>query len=80
MSEDNEELDNFVRRLKKGTDGRYRGNIPLICFNCHGIGHVSYKCTHNKKKINHKCTEYSGRNPSEENFLKIGQDKGLRFA
>jgi hypothetical protein len=42
---------NFVRRLNKGTDGRYRGRIPLICFNCDGIGHFANKCPH-KKKIN----------------------------
>ena len=42
---------NFVKRLNKGTDDRYRGKLPLICFNCDGIGHFSNKCPH-KKKIN----------------------------
>jgi hypothetical protein len=42
---------NFVKRLNKGTNGRYRGKLPLICFNCDGIGHFSNKCPH-KKKIN----------------------------
>jgi hypothetical protein len=32
---------NFVRRLNKGTNGRYRGKLPLIFFNCDGIGHFS---------------------------------------
>jgi hypothetical protein len=32
ISKDNEEVDNFVRRLKKGTNDKYRGKIPLICF------------------------------------------------
>jgi hypothetical protein len=32
---------NFVRRLKKGTNDRYKGKFPLICFNCDGIGHFS---------------------------------------
>jgi hypothetical protein len=41
---------NFVKRLNKGTDGRYRGKIPLICFNCDGIGHFSNKCTYKKKR------------------------------
>jgi hypothetical protein len=42
---------NFVKRLNKGTTGRYRGKLPLICFNCDGIGHFANKCPH-KKKIN----------------------------
>jgi predicted hydrolase (HD superfamily) len=39
VSEDDEEVANFVKRLNKGTNSRYRGNLPLICFNCDGIGH-----------------------------------------
>jgi hypothetical protein len=49
--EDDEEVDNFVKRLNKGTNGRYIGNLPSICFNCDGIGHFANKCPH-KKKIN----------------------------
>jgi hypothetical protein len=42
---------NFIKRLNKGTDGRYRGKLPLLCFNCDGIGHFSNKFPH-KKNIN----------------------------
>ena len=49
--EDDEEVANLVRRLKKGT-GKQRGNLPLICFNCKGIGHFANKFPHNKKKRN----------------------------
>jgi hypothetical protein len=41
---------NFIKRLNKRTNGRYRGNLPLICFNCDGIGHFSNKCPYKKKK------------------------------
>jgi hypothetical protein len=41
---------NFIKRLNKGTDSRYRGKIPLICFNCDVIGHFSNKCPHKKKR------------------------------
>jgi hypothetical protein len=41
---------NFVKRLNKGTNGRYRGKLPLICFNCDGIGHFANKCPHKKKR------------------------------
>jgi hypothetical protein len=40
---DDEEATNFVKRLNKGTNDRYRGNIPLIFFNCDGIGHFAKK-------------------------------------
>jgi hypothetical protein len=48
--EDDEEVANFVKRLKKETNGRYRGKLPLICFNCDGIGHFGNKCPHKKKR------------------------------
>jgi hypothetical protein len=48
-SEDDEEVANFVKRLNKGTNGRYRGKLPLIYFNCDGIGHFANKCLHIKK-------------------------------
>jgi hypothetical protein len=50
VSKDDEEVANFVKRLNKGTDGRYRGKLPLICFNCDGIDHFDNKCPHNKKR------------------------------
>jgi hypothetical protein len=50
VSKDDEEVANIVKRLNKGTNGRYRGKIPLICFNCDGIGHFSNKCPHKKKR------------------------------
>ena len=50
VSEDDEKVANFVKILNKGTNGRYRGKIPLICFNCDGIGHFANKCPHKKKR------------------------------
>jgi hypothetical protein len=43
---------NFVRRLKKGTGGRYKGKLPFICFNCDGIGYFVNKCPPKKNKRN----------------------------
>jgi hypothetical protein len=50
VSEDDEEVANFVKRLNKGTDGRYRGKLPLICFNCDGIGRFANKCPYKNKR------------------------------
>ena len=49
-SEYDEEVANFVKRLNKGSNGRYRGKLPLICFNCDGIGHFTNKCPHKRKR------------------------------
>jgi chromosome segregation ATPase len=41
---------NFVKRLNKGTNDRYRGKLPLICFNCDGISHIGNKFPYKKKR------------------------------
>jgi hypothetical protein len=56
-SEDDEEVANLVKRLNKGTNDRHRGNLPLICFNCDGIGHFSNKCPHKKKRNDEGCSK-----------------------
>jgi hypothetical protein len=74
ISEDDEEVANFVRRMKKGTE-KYRGKLPLICFNCDGIGHFANKCPHKKKKINEEDDSkrkqiYKGKRTKKKIFKK----------
>jgi hypothetical protein len=75
VSEDDEEVANFVKRLNKGTNGRYRGKIPLICFNCDGIGHFSNKCPHKKKRNDEGYSKgkhsYKGKRTTKKVFKKI---------
>jgi hypothetical protein len=47
--EEYEEVEKLVRKLKRGTD-KYKGMLPLKCFNCDGIGHFSSKCPYAKNK------------------------------
>jgi hypothetical protein len=72
-------MTNFFRRLNKGTNRIYKGNFPLICFNCDGIGHFDNKCTHNKNKrnredySNNKQT-YKGKRTTKKSFKKSKED------
>jgi hypothetical protein len=43
-----EENANFIKKLKKGI-GKYKGKIPLRCFNCGKIGHFANKCPYPKQ-------------------------------
>ena len=44
-----EEISNFMKKLKKGTR-KYKGKIPLICFNCGKIGHFANKFPYPKQE------------------------------
>jgi hypothetical protein len=74
VSEDDEEVANFVKRLNKGTDGRYRGKLPLICFNCDGIGHFSNKCPYKKNRNDEGDSKgkktYKGKRTTKKFFKK----------
>jgi hypothetical protein len=74
VSEDDEEVANFVKRLNKGTNGRYRGKLPLICFNCDGIGHFANKCPHKKNRNDERYSKgrqtYKGKRTTKKVFKK----------
>ena len=38
----------FIKKLERGTR-KYKGNIPLKCFNCGKIGHYASKCPYPKQ-------------------------------
>ena len=38
----------FIKKLEKGT-GKYKGKLPLRCFNCERIGNFASKCTQTKQ-------------------------------
>jgi hypothetical protein len=66
---------NFVKRLNKGTNDRYKGKLPLICFNCDGIGHFANKCPHKKKRNDEGYSKgrqtYKGKRTTNKVFKKI---------
>jgi hypothetical protein len=50
-SNEDEEMANFIRNLKKGAD-KYKGKFFLKKFNCGKICHIVDKCPYDKKKEN----------------------------
>jgi hypothetical protein len=68
-------MPNFVKRSNKGTNNRYKGNLPLICFNFDGIGHFYNKCPHKKNKGNdeyysNRKQTYKGKGTTKKVFKK----------
>ena len=65
---------NFVERLNKGTNDRYRGKLHLICFNCDGIGHLANKCPHKKNRNDEGYSKgrqtYKGKRTTNKVFKK----------
>jgi len=39
----------FIRKLKKGGKGKYKGKLPFKCFKCGHVGHFVIKCPYGKK-------------------------------
>jgi hypothetical protein len=74
ISKDYEEVANFVKRLNKGTNGRHRGKLPLICFNCDGISHFANKCPYKKKRNDESYSKgkqtYKGKITTKKVFKK----------
>jgi hypothetical protein len=71
---EDDEVANFIKRLNKGTNDRYRSKLPLICFNCDGIGHFANKCPHKKKRNDEGYSKgrqtYKGKRTTKKVFKK----------
>jgi hypothetical protein len=69
-SNENEEIANFVKKLKRRTD-KYKGIIPLKCFNFGKIGHFVNKCSYAKKSDSGEQED-----PKKEKKYQKGNKKG----
>lgn len=61
--------------MKRGTR-KFKGKLPLICFNCRDIGHFAAKCPHNKYGNEDETLEKGKK--GQRRFNKQGKKKGCK--
>ena len=71
---------NFVNKLPRGT-GRYKGRLPLKCFNCGKIRHFAAKCPHKgyRGMSNQNKYQFKGRMMTKQNFYSKADDEVSDF-
>ena len=43
--EDVEQLEALLKRWFHKGKGKFKGKLPIICFNCNEFGHIAARCT-----------------------------------
>lgn len=52
--------------------GKYKGKLPIICFNCNDVGHIATRCP--KKKNKRNGDKYKGKRvESNKDYKKKGK-------
>lgn len=75
--EDVEQLEALLAiRFHRGK-GKFKGKMPIICFNCNEVGHIAVRCTQKKKdyKEGSKYKDYKNRREDDKKDYK---DKGKK--
>jgi hypothetical protein len=71
--DDDEKLEALLTRRFHRGKGKYKGKLPIICFNCNEVGHIAAQCPEKKNKRDK--FEYKGRRDEED---KGHYDKGKK--
>ena len=71
--EDVEQLEALLARRFHRGKGKFKGNLPIICFNCNEIGHIATRCP--QKKNYKEGNKYKNR---REDDIRDYQDKGKK--
>ena len=71
--EDVNQLEALLARRFHGGKGKFKGKLPIICFNCNEVGYIAARCT---QKKNYK--DGSKFKNKKEDGNKDYKDKGKR--
>lgn len=74
-----EEVVNLVRKLTRGIN-KYKGKLPLKCFNCGRIGHFVSKCPYAKHSNSDEEDETPKKNKNKKGTRNKAKRKCLREA
>ena len=55
----------LARRFHKGK-GKYKGKLPIICFNCNKVGHIATRFPKKKNRRVRKGDNYKDRRDEEK--------------
>ena len=76
---DDEDIDKLetllARRFHKGKE-KYKCKMPVICFNCHEVGHIAARCPEKKKNRDDKYEDKYKRRKDDDS--KIYKDNGKK--
>ena len=75
--ESDEEEANFIKKLQKGS-GKYKGKLPLKCFNCVKVGHFASKCPYPKEDHEDKRDTDKSFKKKEKPYYKKSYYKGKK--
>ena len=75
--EDVEQLEALLARRFHRGKGKFKGKLPIVCFNYNEVGHIATRCTHKKKdyKEGRKYKDYKNKREDDKKDYK---DKGKR--
>ena len=63
----------LARRFHRGK-GKFKGKLPIICFNCNEVGHIAARCS--QKKNYKEGKKYKNRRENDNRYHK---DKGKKY-